>query len=375
MARSDSRDASRGRSKSPHQAPRIGLTRPAPWFARVLLRAGLLATLSFAAELPAAEPRVHLEIGTTGIGAIEGPQQWVRALEGMSLASVRLRSAEPTDRTNVEKTGTPEAPVYHVTGLLTSNNELLLPGAKIRYGDKAGLQAWLDKITSSSDQAEATGAFGMSDEQLVALHDRLAPALSISTRGKELSAVLRSIAGELPVALDIDLELRTKVREANAVADELQGLSVGTALAAALRPAALGFAPLRQTDGTWRLRVVDIDKTRDAWPVGWPGDAPPPVLVPKLFEKLEVEIADTPLDKALSALEGRIKIPFVIDYLALDTRQIKMSEIKVRFPAKRVSYLRVIERLLYQAQLEVEVRVDEAHRPFLWIQRLAAVRR
>lgn len=342
--------------------------------ARSLLAAVVLF-LAGAASGRATEPRVNLEVATSKIGAIEGPQQWARALDGVGFATVRLRTAGPGDLPRVEKSGTADAPVFHVIGLLAPNNELLLPDARIRYGDRKALENWLARLVAPPDPA-GDALFGMTPEQVKALQDQLSVALAGTTAGRSLEEVVRELKSQLPLELEINAGMGLRIREARPVADELQGLALGTVLSASLRTAGLGFAPVRDpAAGGWRLQVVEAAAGRPVWPVGWTPDAPPPVLVPKLFEKLEVEIIDTPLGKALASVRDRVGIPMVVDHYALDTRQIRLDEIKVRFPKRRVSYLRVLERLLYQGQLEVQVRVDEAHRPFLWIERLAVTRR
>lgn len=345
----------------------------APRWVLLLVWATLLGGPS--APLAAAEPQVNLEVATSRIGVIEGPQQWARALDGVGFASVRLRTAGPGDRPRVEKSGTDDAPVYHVTGLLSSNNELLLPDARIRYGDRKAVEIWLAKLVAPPDPANDR-MFGMTPEQIKAVQEQLSVAMAGTTAGQSLEEVVRDVKSQLPLELEVSVGMNLRLREARPVADELQGLALGTVLAASLRTAGLGFAPVRDPDaGGWRLRVVEAEGPAAIWPVGWTPDAPPPVLVPKLFEKLEVEIIDTPLRIALASVQQRVGVPMVIDHYALDTRQIRLDDIKVRFPKRRVSYLRVLERLLYQGQLEVQVRVDEAHRPFLWIERLAVTRR
>jgi hypothetical protein len=105
----------------------------------------------------------------------------------------------------------------------------------------------------------------------------------------------------------------------------------------------------------------------EAWPMGWPPESSERKLAPMLFEFLNVEIAGIPLPKALAALAERLKLSFLIDENALARERIKMDEEKVSVPVGRTYYKRVVDRILAQAMLAGELRVDEAGRPFYWI--------
>lgn len=320
---------------------------------------------SVAAEVP----RVHLEIAAEKVGTLEGPQQWVRTLQGVPLASVRIRVATPNDRPNIEETGTADAPAYRVLGLLTAGNDLLLPGVKVPSGDRAGVERWLANLASeSSDSSNVEGAgreVGVDPKKLEAAIQRLAPSVLQATRGRPLQDVVQDIDDQLKLGLTDDADVRHWIASGPAVQDELQGLSAGTALAAMLQPAGLDL--LFQSDSarpTFRIAQRTVENT---WPIGWASTLPSPKLAPKLFDKLEVEMKDTPFRRATEALQERLQLPLVYDHAALRERQIDLDQIKVRFPRKRVSYFTVIKNLLFQARLQMEVRLDEADHPFLYV--------
>ena len=164
----------------------------------------VLIVASVAAGLRAAEPRVNLEVATSRIGAIEGPQQWAQALDGVGFASVRLRAGGPGDRPRVEKSGTPDAPVYHVTGVLASSNELLLPDARIRYGDRKALETWLARLVAPPDTS-GDALFGMTPEQIKTLQDQLSIALAATTAERSLEEVVREVKSQLPLELEVQV--------------------------------------------------------------------------------------------------------------------------------------------------------------------------
>ena len=89
-----------------------------------------------------------------------------------------------------------------------------------------------------------------------------------------------------------------------------------------------------------------------------------------LFKNLEVEIEDVAFSKALTAIAPRIKAPFVFDYNAMARDRIDLDTVKVNVPAGRTYYKKILDRVLSQARLYCEVRVDEVNTPFLWISTL-----
>jgi hypothetical protein len=56
-----------------------------------------------------------------------------------------------------------------------------------------------------------------------------------------------------------------------------------------------------------------------------------------------------------------------MDHGALARRQIEPAHIMVSLPAQRTFYKNILNRILFQARLKGELRVDEAGRPLFWI--------
>jgi hypothetical protein len=101
--------------------------------------------------------------------------------------------------------------------------------------------------------------------------------------------------------------------------------------------------------------------------VGWkPKDKPNNVL-PDLFEFLNVEIADISVTEALTAIEGRLKVPFLFDHNSLAARGVDPAKVQAEVPSKRMTYSQIMHKVLTGAKLKYELRVDEADQPFVWI--------
>ncbi len=340
---------------------------------RTILRTGFF--LCVAGITSAAEPPVHLEVALEPGGPIDGSQRWLAELKRLPWASLRLRSAAPGDRPQVERRGTADRPEYRVTALLTARNELSLPNRRFALGDSARLAAWLAELRDSQPAAEPRGSFGLTAAQLVQLARDLAPATRDSTQGVSAASAVNAIQAECKVPLVITGSARPRLRAATPITDELRGLSQGTVLAATLRPLGLALVPESAAASPVRLQVVVATEAQEAWPIGWPSQQPPPKTLPKLFDSLSIEIVDQPLDRVLAAIQPRLGVPFLIDHNGLAAQAIELDKARVNFPARRASYQRLLDRVLFQARLQMELRVDEAKRPFLWIEPLTVGRR
>jgi hypothetical protein len=149
----------------------------------------------------------------------------------------------------------------------------------------------------------------------------------------------------------------------------MQGLSAGTVLAAALRPMGLVAVPRFPAGGPIEVVVMDSQKAAEHWPIGWPPEKAPLHAAPELFDRLDnVEIRSFALKEALDAIEQRLGVPFLYDRNALAAEGIDLQAIKVTLVKPRLTYFSIVQQLLSSAKrdLRVELRLDEAGKPFLW---------
>ncbi len=332
--------------------------------------AAIVAVSLLAASDAGAAERVDLELITEPGIPVNAAQRWLAAIKDVPFSSVRIRSANPSDQVEVRQPGG-QGP-YRVIGLLTERNTLVLPGGEFRMGDTAGLRSWLAKIQEGGETRlqETEGPFGLTPTQLVKVHEALRAPVVFNTQGQPSYDVMKRIASGLSLSFLADAETRQVMAGAEPVADELLGLSAGTALVAVLRPLGLVLAPQKQADGSIKLWITDVRRAAESWPVGWPSQKSPRETAPQLLEFLNVEIENTPLSQALGAIRGRLNMPLLFDHNSLARHQIDPARANVTLPAGRTYYQGAIDRLLNQAQLKSELRVDEAEKPFLWISTL-----
>jgi hypothetical protein len=316
-----------------------------------------------------AAPRVELEVVTETGFPPEDTHQWMAMLGGVTQSSVRIRTARGGDKPEIRQRGSGASATYYVTGVLTRRNSLLLPGGEFRRSDRTGIANWIAKLKEGGEEGlyAKPAAFGLTASQLVEVHEALSARVTTRTQGQKSFDVLTAIARGLPLSFSADASARHAMAAGDVVAEEMNGLSAGTAMAAVLRPLGLVLVPRKQASGQIQLSIMDVRRSSESWPVGWPPEKSPRETFPKLFDFLNVEIEDTPLDQALAAIGGRLEAPLLLDHNSLARQRIEPAQIKVSLPSKRTYYKQIIDRLLYQAKLTSEIRVDEAGSPFLWV--------
>ncbi len=339
-----------------------------------ILEGPMRLILSFVALTPLLFPFSALAAGVVQVELVaEGPaaqmasQQWARALDRAGIRSVRIRAARPADQVGVSTRGTPASPLYVVTGVILSASELQMPPGRFRQGDLARLAAWLDDLAQQGtpETREPVGAFGLTKAQLEVVTRELMKPVSFSTRGlaraEAVERVLRLISVPLRMESDSLQALGT-----DAVADELTGLASGTALACLLRPP--GFSLVPSMDGPQVvLRAVRSQAGLEVWPIGFEPDQPLSDVLPTLYEFRDVNIEGVSAQVVIEALTKQLNTPMLLDHNALARHGIDPTEKMVSLPHSRTTYSLALRRILFQAGLKFEVRVDDAGAPLIWI--------
>jgi hypothetical protein len=315
----------------------------------------------------AAEPRINLEIATAPDFPPTEIRKWSEMLGQLELGSVRIRGGKEGDVPEIKVLGKEDSPTYQVVGILTDDGRLALPKGRFAFSDRARIEQWFAKLRESGIEGVTVkpAAFGLLPTQLVAVHEALAVPVDVATKGQSPRDAAKRIADRLTLKFITDTAGQRALASEEPVADELQGLSSGTALAAILRPLGLVLVP-EKSGSDVRLRIADSRLASEHWPVGWPPKGNPQQTLPDLFKTLNVEIAPIPLAEALPAIQERLKSPMLLDHNSLARHEIDLAS-KVELPKINTYYDRILDRLLFQAKLKYELRVDEAGKPLLWV--------
>lgn len=335
----------------------------------------LLASLVIIAGLAhsgAAQQRlVELEILVDADGEIGTAQEWLEALEQVGADRVQIRSARQVNDAAIEEIQSGRTVVIKVTGIV-SGNQLSLPGARFSRRDTEGIRGYLQKLREDGAQVALAEkkAFGLTSEQLVGLNQELSAVIEESTRDRPAAEFVETVLQALGKPTRVEPDLWAELRSAGNLSDELRGLSAGTALAAALRPAGLALVPHRSPGKPIELAVTRSENADEFWPVGWPIDRPISQVEPKLFERRDIEIRGFQLDQAVRAVTQIVEVPVLFDWNSLAKKEVDPSQVLVTLVKKRHPYFMTVSDLLRQSKpvLGVVVRVDENGKPFLWIE-------
>jgi hypothetical protein len=334
-----------------------------------------------------AAPPVALEIATERGVQITAPHDWVQLLSTIGIEHVRIRGLQPGDALKAENRGTADQPHYHVLGVLTSRDQLRLPGGTFTRSDRAALNKYFERLGSEGAEAITAprGRFGLTPQELAAVTADLAQPIDFECQGQPCTAVIGKLIAKFKLQKlgAYGAATMPALRDAEPVADELKGLTAGTGLAIMLRNYGYVLRPgkVRSAPLSYNIFPADSDNLLDStlgeaddaelkhWPIGWRPAQPASEIAPLLFETRNAEIEGYTLEETLQAIGARIKIPIYVDRAALREKQIDLAAMQVRLARTRASYKRVIDRVLAPARLRSQVRVDEGGTPFLWITR------
>lgn len=338
--------------------------RPSAWYICPIVMGSLWVTDA----VGSAPGRVELELVTQDRVSVTAQQDWLRRLAQVGVSNLRIQSGR-SSQVGIEVRGTKQAPTYVVTGIITAGGEVLLPGGRFKPTDAGQLARWLDDLArlGPPDQRPQISAFGLTTDRLEKVLEELARPVALSTAGKGRKEVVRTISRRLTTSVRIDPQLIPAFRDDDLVAEELSGLSCGTALAYTVRPLGVCLAPRESTGGQVEYVLTESGPNVEAWPVGWEPEKPRREVLPGLFEFLNVNVQGVPVTKVLEAVHARLDIPVLLDYNAMARYGVEPENSLVSLPQARTTYSLLLRKTLSQAKLQNELRLDEAGKPFLWV--------
>ena len=317
---------------------------------------------------------VELEIVGANQSAAMAFQEWGRAFDKAGIQNVRLRAGDENERPRIKTQGPAEAPVYLVTGVLDSSNELVLPGGRYRRSDLGRLASWLQDLAARGPNAGKEGKtpFGLSGAEFIAVRKDLATPVGFATKGVSYRQAVEKIAAQLKLPFPLNADILLALGDEK-IEDDLSELTSGAALAILLRAAGYNFRP-RIADGRPVYATVSLDAKGEAWEAGWTSDQSDRLAVPALYVFRTVNISNVSAAKAIAAIAERVKLPVVFDRYALAKYKVDLEKVMVSAPrGGKTTYSAALRKVLFQANLKFEVRYDEAGTPFLWITSLRPV--
>jgi hypothetical protein len=296
-------------------------------------------------------------------------QDWSQLLGKAGIRNFRFRVVQDTDKVGIETRGTDQSPIYVVTGVVSSRDELMLPGGRFRRSDMARLAQWINDLAEHGPVVarQKKAAFGLFPAQFDKVRAELAVPVGFATRRQTGRQIVERIAEGLKSPLKLDAEAAESLA-GSTLDEDLSGLSAGTVLAYVLRSAGYGLAP--QATGHEpgvTYRVVRLQADIEVWPVGWPSEKSPQQAIPALFEFHNVNVQNVSAATALEAIGKRLHTAVLLDYGALTRHGIDPVKLTISLPSARTTYSQALRKLLFQARMKYEIRYDEAGTPLLWV--------
>ena len=339
----------------------------------VLLTIGLLTSDD---QANAQRRFIELEISTSPRAPLGSQQEWNMLLNDVGADRVRLRTAGSAKVKVVESESSGLSRIK-ILGAI-QDRKLVLPGKSFSARDKAMLREYIQQLRDDGANIALADkkAFGLTSQQLVDLNGQLSKKLELTTKGQTAAEVLQKVRRQLPVDFETDLAAKQALKRSEPILDELEGLSIGTAMAAIMRPLGLVVAPTRERGAKTKLLITDFRKAEEHWPVGWPTQDIPLRSVPDLLEKFPIEVRDFPLGQVIQAIQAKSEVPMLLDHNSIARADIDLSTSQVTLIKKNASYLHALGKVLNQTKpkMKYEIRADENGKSFLWLTTLRAGR-
>ena len=338
--------------------------------AKSTMRAAWLTALAgvvFAGARVQAELPIDVEVVTDPGAALTAPQQWAKTLGDLQLGRIRLRGRRTGDQPQVRQVEGAGHTRFKVVAHLNSRGELVLPERRFRISDRKALERFFQDLAQQESFGEERGRFDLTEKQFRRMHADLSRVVNFSTEGNSLAKLLDRLEPNFRVAIHRDANAQTALQRSQPIDTELRGMTIGSALAIALRREGLVLRPEKPTGAPLRIVVEQHHPEVESWPIGWKHEGSPRTLAPQLFEFVTIEIDGYTLAQAIGALQPRLGVTIVYDERILAEREIQADKIAVKLPAGNTFLKKSVDRLLSQARLAGELRVDEQGRPFYWI--------
>ena len=329
----------------------------------------VFSLLAWASPLAAAaqEARVDLELALERTASAADAPRWLRRLEPLGLDGLRIASSDggPVE---IKKLGSGDAPTYLIRGRVTRGARLVVPGKSFAPSQMRAFGEYIDRLRGHGPGrllADKTD-FGLTAEELDFVREQLSRVLQSPVSGlsayEAVSTLARQI--ELPVVSDAAKEEELKREEAE-IRDELRGLSIGAALAAAVRPAGLAVLPMHGDEGL-ELQIVSPAEEGVYWPIGRAPEEPAGKLIPQLTSYTTAAVNDVSLREVLTAIGKRLGTPVLFDHNAVEAVELDLGQ-AITLDRQRMLYVTLLKRVCIAGKVKYELRVDEARQPFLWV--------
>lgn len=304
-------------------------------------------------------------------------QQWGNIFKKAGI-SVRIRQRQFNDVEGVNQFVYGTIRRVKVTGQIDRRGNIVLPGKIFRLTNVEKLREWIEELQLYGAQGVPSGQplWGMKKTEFEQLYAELSKPVSQETSGLNLNETIRAL--ELPEKYPLRFVVEAKDHLAALegqqslpeMSHDLRQVSKGTALSIVLRSYLLAFSPRRLPNESIDLTVENSQEIDTPWPVGWEPNTlglERLVISKKMYIVQTIEIQDLSFLQFLSKIQSETEIALFVDPQAILAGKLNLENLTINFPRKKTSWSLCLRTVLSKIKLTQQLRVDENHRPFIWI--------
>ncbi|MCA9058163.1 MAG: hypothetical protein KDA85_06675 [Planctomycetaceae bacterium] len=300
-------------------------------------------------------------------------QEWGREFQQTRFVP-RFREARRGERMRVENIDSRDRRVVHVVGGLDRDGTISIGDQKFRITEMEQLKALLEEYArwGASGPLKERPHWGLDEEQLRTMMNQLNAPVG---RPVELQSALTAADSiELPAQFRLTFTPAARARLAefppdpNAGSIEMNGLSKGTALALALAQFGLGFRPIMAPNGQVELQVDTGTEASNLWPIGWTSQESITTVVPSYSRNIDIDDLDNvAVTGLLQIIAERMKVPHYYSANELQAAGIDVESLTYSRKKSSISPFRLLTLVAATHKMGIDLRVDEAGKPFLWV--------
>ena len=312
---------------------------------------------------------VSVELLTAGMGGVLETQRWGAACGRIGVEFRTRTAAEGKAEVKERQQGTLR--IVQVIAIIEADGRLSVPGRRFSLEREQAFGDWIRELQTFGSLGQPLGkpGFGLSKEQFEALFKILEQPVARAAARLDFAAALEAVGQVKGCAMRLTAEAEERLRHLPKnwkTANELSGVSRGTALAILLADAGLAFRPSRTPDGELELVVVLLDEP-GTWPIGWPLEQPPFKVMPKMVELMPIEFDDLPLAMMFQRAAKASEVPVLIDQHRIAAKNLDLQTLRATQLPKRTMWSLVLVQSVSPHHLLRENLVDEGGRAFVWI--------
>lgn len=300
-------------------------------------------------------------------------QEWGRELNTLKIP-VRIRQAIRGDKPGVSEQMLGRLRQVKLVGQLGADGRISFGGKQTYSLEQIGeLRKWVQELKEYGAQGAPEGqpVWGLSQAQFEALHLKLRTPVDLATNSLATNEFVARMVRQQPSLWKMTPAAIDVLEKTDPIQEELQGLSVGTVMSAVLRKVGMAFAPVRSGEGDVVLQIDVAQQIPKPWPIGWDletANVSRLKAAPQLFQMSPVELNNAPFPQVVRAVAAKSKLPILVDSAGIKATGEDFDTMVVNFPRKRTSWSLLLKTITIQKKLKYELLIDEAGRPFVWIE-------